>query len=90
MRSLAARVKRSAATDSLGTSVRRTSSVTVDTDTIIFESRSGVEAVSFASLESEIGGRLTLERKRRWRIACENKTSFQLKDHNCVGLGEPC
>ena len=64
--------------------------MTVDTDTTIFESRSGVEAVSIASLESEIGGRLILERKRRWRMACENETSFQLKDHDCAELSEPC
>lgn len=68
MRSLAARVKRKAAIDNLGTSVRRTSSVTVDTVTIILESRSGALAVSLVILESEIGGLLTLDRKSRWRI----------------------
>jgi len=65
IRSFAPRENRRAAMVSLGTSVRRMSSVTVPTWTIILESRSGVLAVSFAMRESDKGGRLTFDRKRR-------------------------
>jgi hypothetical protein len=56
--------------ESLGISVRRISSVTVPTWTMTLESRSGVCEVSFTMRERERGGRLTLERKRRWRMTC--------------------
>ena len=68
IRSLAAWVKRRAATVIFGTVVRRISSVTVPTWTITFELRSGVLEVSLTIRERERGGRLFLERKRRWRI----------------------
>ena len=69
IRSFAAAVKRRAAIVSFGTSNRRTSSVTVPTVPIVFESRSGALDVSLTMREREMGGRLILERKRRWRIA---------------------
>ena len=69
IRSLAEAVKRRAATVSLGTSKRRTSSVMVPTTTMTLESRSGALEVSFTIREMEMGGRLILERKRRWRMA---------------------
>ena len=67
---MAAEVKRRAAIDSLGTSRRRTSSVTVPTVTMTFESRSGASAVSLTMREREMGGRFVFDKKRRWRIAC--------------------
>ena len=73
MRSLAAAVKRRAATDTLGTSKRRTSSVTVPIVTMVFESRSEAFDVSFTMREREIGGRLVFERKRRCRMVCRSR-----------------
>jgi hypothetical protein len=65
MRSFALRVKRRAATESFGTSSIRSSSVTVPTATTIFEDKSETLQVSLTILESEMGGLLILERKRR-------------------------
>ena len=50
-----------------GISNNRTSSVTVPTFTMTFESRSGAEEVSLMIFDRETGGRLVFERKRRWR-----------------------
>ena len=86
IRSLAAWVKRRAATVIFGTVVRRISSVTVPTWTITFELRSGVLAVSFTIRERERGGRLILERKRRWRITCFLKEKKKLSGSG-LGLG---
>lgn len=68
MRSFAEVVKRRAAMVSFGISNSRTSSVTVPTLTITFESRSDAEEVSLTIFDKETGGRLVFERKRRWRI----------------------
>ena len=72
MRALAPLVNRKAAMESFGTVIRRTSSVTVPTWTTTLEARSGVFAVSFTIRERDRGGRFVLDRKRRWRITCEN------------------
>lgn len=70
MRSFAEVVKRRAATVSLGISNNRTSSVTVPTMTMTFESRFGAEEVSLIIFDRETGGRLIFERKRRWSMTC--------------------
>lgn len=66
IRSFAEVVKRRAAMVSFGISNNRTSSVTVPTLTMTFESRSGAEEVSLIIFDREMGGRLVFERKRRW------------------------
>ena len=66
IRSFAEVVKRRAAMVNFGTLNNRTSSVTVPTLTITFESRLDAEEVSLMIFERETGGRLVLERKRRW------------------------
>ena len=68
MRSFAEVVKRRAAMVSFGMSNNRTSSVTVPTLTITFESRSCAEEVSLTIFDRETGGRLVFERKRRWSM----------------------
>jgi len=68
MRSFAEVVKRRAAIVSFGISNNRTSSVTVPTLTMTFESRSGAEEVSLMIFDREVGGRLVFERKRRWSM----------------------
>lgn len=65
MRSFAEAVKRRAAIVNFGISNNRTSSVTVPTLTMTFESRSGAEEVSLMIFDREVGGRLVFERKRR-------------------------
>jgi hypothetical protein len=67
IRSFAEVVKRRAAMDSFGISNNRTSSVTVPTFTMIFESRSDAEEVSLIIFDRERGGRLVFERKSRRR-----------------------
>jgi hypothetical protein len=68
MRSLAERVKRRAATVSLGTSSKRISSVTVPTWTMTFEGLSETFLVSVTIFDRETGARFVLERKRRRRM----------------------
>lgn len=51
----------------LDISDNRTSSVTVPTLTMIFESRSGAEEVSLIIFDREMGARLVFDRKSRWR-----------------------
>ena len=68
MRSFAEVVKRKAAMVSFGISNNRTSSVTVPTLTMTFESRSGAEEVSLMIFDRETGGRFVFERKSRWRM----------------------
>jgi hypothetical protein len=70
IRSFAEVVKRRAAMVNLGISSNRTSSVTVPTLTMTFESRSGAEEVSLIIFDKERGGRLVFERNRRWRRTC--------------------
>lgn len=65
IRSFAEVVNRRAAMVNFGIPDDRTSSVTVPTFTIIFESRSGAEEVSLIIFDKERGGRLVFERKRR-------------------------
>ena len=89
IRSLAAWVNRRAATVIFGTVVRRMSSVTAPTWTITFELRSGVLAVSFTIRERERGGRLFLERKRRWRMTWEKKLKWFWIEKLEI-LYEPC
>ena len=91
MRSLAAWVNRRAATVIFGTVVRRMSSVTTPTWTTTFEARSGVLAVSFTIRERERGGRLFLERKRRWRMTClREKKTKRFWIERLEILYEPC
>lgn len=66
IRSFAEVVKRRAAMVNFGISNNRTSSVTVPTVTMTFESRSGAEKVSLMIFDREMGGRLVFDRKRRW------------------------
>lgn len=68
MRSFAEAVKRRAAIVNFGMTNNRTSSVTVPTLTMTFESRSGAEEVSLMIFDREVGGRLVFERKRRWSM----------------------
>jgi len=68
MRSFAELVKRRAAMVSFGISDNRTSSVTVPTLTMTFESRSRAEEVSLMIFDRETGGRLVFERKSRWSM----------------------
>ena len=68
MRSFAEAVKRRAAIVNFGMTNNRTSSVTVPTLTMTFESRSGAEEVSLIIFDREVGGRLVFERKRRWSM----------------------
>lgn len=67
MRARAVRVKRRAATDSLGTSLRRTSSVMVPTTTTVLLSAMALPDLDTwrAMREIETGGRLTLDMYRR-------------------------
>lgn len=81
MRSFAERVNRRAAIDSFGMSWNRTSSVTVPTVTMIFDSRSSALAVSLTMREREMGGRLIFDWNRRLRITYRIRQAILLPLH---------